>query len=174
VNTRVVCGILAIVGAGLVALGCYLPYAGSGKSAFHIFQTKSPHAILWFAAEPAAVVIASVALGIMLLLQPHRWMTGALLAMGGQTALMFAGYIGYNMHSGFSSKTDAGGWIGIGGAAAISISGLLYLLLSTARTTATQQAGWYPDPDDATKLRYWSGNTWTEHRHDRVSTQEGT
>lgn len=25
-------------------------------------------------------------------------------------------------------------------------------------------AGWYPDPDDATKQRYWDGSRWTEHR----------
>lgn len=24
-------------------------------------------------------------------------------------------------------------------------------------------ADWYPDPDDATKLRYWDGTAWTEH-----------
>ena len=25
-------------------------------------------------------------------------------------------------------------------------------------------AGWYPDPDDVTKQRYWDGSQWTEHR----------
>jgi hypothetical protein len=24
-------------------------------------------------------------------------------------------------------------------------------------------AGWNPDPDDATKLRYWDGQQWTDH-----------
>lgn len=27
----------------------------------------------------------------------------------------------------------------------------------------TPAAGWYPDPQDATKQRYWDGNAWTEH-----------
>ena len=32
-----------------------------------------------------------------------------------------------------------------------------------ASATATP-AGWYPDPDDASQLRYWDGNAWTEDR----------
>lgn len=31
-------------------------------------------------------------------------------------------------------------------------------------------ADWYPDPDDASQLRYWDGELWTEHRHP-VSTE---
>ena len=27
----------------------------------------------------------------------------------------------------------------------------------------TPQAGWYPDPNDASQQRYWDGNAWTEH-----------
>ena len=30
-----------------------------------------------------------------------------------------------------------------------------------------QPAGWYPDPIDASQLRYWSGSAWTEHRSPR-------
>jgi hypothetical protein len=29
--------------------------------------------------------------------------------------------------------------------------------------TATP-AGWYPNPADASQLRYWDGKHWTEHR----------
>ena len=25
-------------------------------------------------------------------------------------------------------------------------------------------AGWHPDPEDPSQLRYWDGNAWTEHR----------
>ena len=31
-------------------------------------------------------------------------------------------------------------------------------------TTPTTPAGWYPDPEDASSLRYWDGDAWTEHR----------
>ena len=30
----------------------------------------------------------------------------------------------------------------------------------------TPPAGWYPDPQDAEKQRYWDGNAWTEHTAD--------
>jgi len=28
-------------------------------------------------------------------------------------------------------------------------------------------AGWYPDPNDASQVRYWSGSAWTDHRSPR-------
>lgn len=28
---------------------------------------------------------------------------------------------------------------------------------------STPPAGWYPDPQDSSRLRYWSGSAWTEH-----------
>jgi hypothetical protein len=31
-------------------------------------------------------------------------------------------------------------------------------------------AGWFPDPEDATQLRYWDGAVWTEHRAPRPAT----
>lgn len=33
-------------------------------------------------------------------------------------------------------------------------------------TTGGWPAGWYPDPDDAARLRYWDGGAWTEQRMD--------
>jgi hypothetical protein len=29
---------------------------------------------------------------------------------------------------------------------------------------STTPAGWYPDPSDASKQRWWDGNQWTEHQ----------
>lgn len=30
----------------------------------------------------------------------------------------------------------------------------------------TPPSGWYPDPQDSTRQRYWDGTTWTEHTAD--------
>lgn len=34
-------------------------------------------------------------------------------------------------------------------------------------------AAWYPDPEDATQLRYWDGTQWTEHRAPAQTQQPG-
>jgi hypothetical protein len=176
-NSRILSGILAIVGAVIVAIGCYVPMAGSGKYAFRIFDTNAPHAILWFAVEPAAVIVAAVVIGILLILASYRWMAGALLAMGVQVALMFAGYIGYYTHTNFGSHVHSGGWIGILGGVVIAAAGGVALVATSGISTApapvaapleaTQitAAGWYADPNNATLLRYWSGGEWTSHTH---------
>jgi hypothetical protein len=40
-------------------------------------------------------------------------------------------------------------------------------LSENAPVTQTPAAGWFPDPEDATQLRYWDGAAWTEHRSPR-------
>lgn len=34
----------------------------------------------------------------------------------------------------------------------------------SATPPGSPPAGWYPDPNDASSLRYWDGSTWTDHR----------
>jgi len=38
------------------------------------------------------------------------------------------------------------------------------VLVSGNAGESTVQAGWYPDPDDATLNRWWDGSAWTNHR----------
>lgn len=33
-------------------------------------------------------------------------------------------------------------------------------------TTSQPAQGWYTDPHDAARLRWWDGSTWTDHVHD--------
>lgn len=37
----------------------------------------------------------------------------------------------------------------------------------------TPPAGWYPDPQDATRQRYWDGSAWTEHTADGAPQASG-
>jgi hypothetical protein len=131
-NSRILSGTLAIVGAVIVAIACFAPIAGSGKYAVRIFDTNSAHAILWFAVEPAAVIVAAALIGILLILASYRWMVGALLAMGVQIALMFAGYIGYYSHVDFGFHVHIGGWIGILGGAVIAAAGGVALIATSS------------------------------------------
>jgi hypothetical protein len=36
---------------------------------------------------------------------------------------------------------------------------------------AAPVAGWYPDPADESKIRYWDGEKWTDHVADRNAPQ---
>lgn len=36
-----------------------------------------------------------------------------------------------------------------------------------------QPAGWYPNPTDATQLRWWDGNAWTDHTAPSGGTTQG-
>lgn len=38
----------------------------------------------------------------------------------------------------------------------------------------TPPAGWYPDPQDASRQRYWNGTAWTEHTADGGPQAAGT
>jgi hypothetical protein len=79
--TRVVSGVLAIAGAVAVGLGGYLPHAQDRSFEYRIFDTDSPHTILFLAIEPAAVAVAALVLGILLLVHnPFRITPGVLLA----------------------------------------------------------------------------------------------
>ena len=45
-----------------------------------------------------------------------------------------------------------------------SMAGVAAAPAAAGAVTATATpAGWYPDPNDAAKQRYWDGSAWTEH-----------
>jgi len=166
--TRVVSGVLAIAGAVAVGLGGYLPYAQDRSFEYRIFDTDSPHTILFLAIEPAAVAVAALVLGILLLVHnPFRITPGVLLGTGVQTTLLYVGLIGFYAQSEFGTDVRAGGWVGTLGGALIAAAGGLALAVrdAPAPATPTTPPGWYADPGAPERLRYWSGTAWTEHTH---------
>ncbi len=165
---RRLAGLLALTGAALLGLGCWLPYSSSGGTEFAVFQRHSgASGQLYFAVEPAAVMVVAAVLGLMLLRSslPAVW-TGVLMAIGAQTALMWVGYLGSTLTgssygAGQGPHVKEGGWIGLAGSLLIAAAGVVALRTSTAE--ALPPAGWYADPTGGEQLRYWSGSFWTEH-----------
>jgi uncharacterized protein DUF2510 len=167
-NERKQAGAVALIGAVVLGLGCWLPYESSDGIDYEIFQRHQPHAVLYFAVEPAAVMVVAAVLGVLLMRAPlHVAFAGALIAMGCQTALMWVGYLGNSLTSDFGGHVKAGGWIGLLGSLVIASAGLIALRASSTPAGTAQPAGWYDDPEEPARLRYWSGSTWTEHTSER-------
>lgn len=173
-STRILSGLLAIGGAVLIFLGSWFPYATSKSNGFdlRVIDRESPHNVLWFAAEPVAVMVAAVVIGILLLVRPMpAVLSGVLAGTGVQTALYFVGLVGFYASTDFGSHVTVWPWVAIGGCALLVSGGLVSALVrpgapAQARSTGP---GWYQDPHQPGRLRYWSGSAWTEHTHDQPS-----
>lgn len=154
----------------MLGLGCWLPFSSSGQTKFEIFQhTDGTSGQLYFAVEPAAVMVAAAAIGLMFLRGPLPavW-SGVLMAIGAQTAVMWVGYLGSTLAApsygpGQSTHVKEGGWIGMAGALVILAAGVVAWRAAPTAADALPAAGWYPDPTGEGRLRYWSGSFWTEH-----------
>jgi Protein of unknown function (DUF2510) len=163
-------GILALAGAIILGLGCWLPYSHQpGVGDVAIFQNGGGYSgQLYFAVEPAAVAIAAAAIGLMLLRGPLPavW-AGVMIGTGAQTALMWVGYLGSTMAANYgtgpSPHVKAGGWVGLAGSLVIAAAGAVALRAVPSGSGELPPAGWYADPVGQDRLRYWSGSFWTEH-----------
>jgi hypothetical protein len=123
--------LVAVGGAIFVTWACalpdlVLPAIGSGRHSYSIFNSGAPGGG-WFAVEPVGVAVVGIlaAAGLLAATNAPRLRllaTGALLAMGVQTLLLFAGYQ-------FSVRTpdhsSAGGVVGILGALLLLAAGAL-------------------------------------------------
>jgi hypothetical protein len=163
-------GLLAIVGAAVIAAGCLLPYETYSGTAARVFDWNPPHSVLFYALEPLAVIVASAALGILLLCGQRPELTsGVLLGTGIQTALYFAGFVGFfgTSDQGVDSSMGAGAFVGMLGGLIIAAAGGLLLARRQSAPAAIARTGappgWYADPSDASMVRYWSGSAWTQH-----------
>lgn len=164
---RTLSGVLALAGAALMALGGWLPYATVGDQEYHVFERSSPHGVLWFAVEPAAVIVVAVVIGVMLVRdRPLGLPWAAVLATcGSQTILYFLGFVGFYSQTGEGTHADSGGWVGMLGAALVAGAGAAMIQRRSELTGEAQPAGWYGDPTEPGRLRYWSGSAWTGHTH---------
>lgn len=172
-NDRVRAGVVAIAGAVLLGIGCWLPYESHGDTDFEIFQRHGPHTVLYFAIESATVMVVAAVLGVLLIRAALPvFYAGVLTAIGLQTSLLWVGYIGYGLSledlaHGEGPRMRAGGWIGIVGALVIATAGILALRAASTESGRVAPADWYADPHDPARLRYWSGSRWTDHTADR-------
>jgi hypothetical protein len=161
-------GVLALIGALLLGLGCWLPYERVSGQDYELFQHTSGYAgQLYFAVEPAAVMVVAAVIGLMLMRTglSAGW-PAVLIATGCQTVLMWVGYVGYTATGDFGADgahLRAGAWLGVLGSLAIAAAGVVALRASAGPGGAPTPPGWYADPTGGAGLRYWSGSTWTEH-----------
>jgi hypothetical protein len=165
VRDRRLAGVLALVGAVVLCIGCLLPYSSQQGTEFEIFQRSHGYSgQLYNAVEPAAVMTVAAILGVILLLRPlpQVW-SGVLIATGIQTTLMWVGYVGYTLAASFGPHAKAGGWVGAAGSLIIAGAGVVALRAASTGTDTLPPAGWYTDPSGEARLRYWSGSFWTEH-----------
>jgi hypothetical protein len=88
--------VLAVAGAAVLGLGCWLPYSSQSGVEYEVFQRHGGvTSQLYYAIETAGVMILAAVAGLMLLAGGvPRLLAGALVATGGQTVLMWAGYVG--------------------------------------------------------------------------------
>jgi hypothetical protein len=167
-------GLLALVGAVLLGLGCWLPYSSQSGTDFEVFQRHGTSGQLYYAVEPAVVMILAAVIGLVLLRGPLPvvW-AGVLIAVGAQTALLWVGYLGYSLTADFGEghglQAKEGGWIGLVGSLVIAAAGVVLLRATSAAAESPAPAGWYADPSGQDRLRYWSGSFWTEHTAERTA-----
>jgi hypothetical protein len=167
-------GLVAVTGAVLLGLGCWLPYSSQSGLEQEVFQRNGGFSgQLYYAVEPAAVMIVAAAIGLVMLRGPLPaiW-AGVLIATGIQTALLWVGYLGYSLAANYGDgqgpHVKEGGWIGLAGSLMIAAAGAVMLRATPREEDNLAPAGWYVDPSADDQLRYWSGSFWTEHTAERL------
>ena len=159
-------GLLALAGAIVLGLGCWLPYESQDGIDYQVFQHGGGYAgQLYYAVEPAAVMILAAVIGIMLLRSGLSavW-PAALITTGCQTCLLWVGYIGGVATPSYGGHLKAGAWVGLVGSLMIAAAGVIALRMPGE---SAAPPGWYEDPTAGGQLRYWSGSAWTDHTAER-------
>lgn len=130
---------LAWLGAALLAIAVFLPYASDGTETMSILDTSDWNSI-WFALEPLLVAVAIGFVATKLLGRRTGLAPGLLLAFGVQSLLLFGAYVGLAISGDYISPA-LGGWVGIAGAGLLVIAGLTS---QSAQPTWTSTSGQAP------------------------------
>ena len=174
---RSAAGILALVGAALVAVSSFVPIYEFDDFGLKLVDfDQEPRSVLFFGLENAFVTVAATVAGIIVLASRSRVIGGFLAGIGAQTIAVFISYVGWIALDDDSASTIGGGTgLGVGGGMLILAAGIVVWMLpgpeaveadpfETAR--GHPPAGWYPDPAGAAHSRYWTGQEWSAETHD--------
>jgi hypothetical protein len=112
-------GVIAMLAGVLILIASELPYVhytdSTNPSSVSIFNTGFAPSN-WFALEPVGVALLALAAGVVLVASTSRLLraiaSGALIASGPQSLLMFAGYVLLAATSA-SAQTGPGGFVGL-------------------------------------------------------------
>lgn len=169
-----------LLGAGLVVAGTFLPWTKGGdfSPSYAIVDFEFPKIFFLSGVAPLAAAVVAVALGLLSLTRQERLVSGLLIGFGAMTLLLFLAYLGVSVFGPEEAYSfGIGSLAGVAGGALILLGGLATLGSAEAAEFALEQpaaaaearqapsapeAGWYSDPAGAARLRYWSGERWTE------------
>jgi hypothetical protein len=120
--------LLALAGAGLLVAATLMPVNRGGAAGYEyaLYDNAVDLNLRWFALEPLGVACGVVLVVVVSLLWHDPAIYALLAAAGAQTTVLFVGYVG-NAIFGPSSYNSfgPGGGIGIVGAIAILVAGVL-------------------------------------------------
>lgn len=139
-------GLLGVFGALVIILACVLPYAQYSSDS----QPASPSVFnpgfdggLWYAAEPAVVILMGIVAGLLIVLSRRAMVqtagAAALVALGFQTFFLFVGYAGYALGDGLESL-GIGSVVGLAGGICLLTGGIIAVVSVSGRATPLASA----------------------------------
>jgi hypothetical protein len=139
-------GLLGVFGALVTILACLLPYAqyssDSDPASPSVFNPGFDGG-LWYAAEPAVVILMGIAGGLLIVLSRRELVqiagAAALVALGVQTFFLFVGYAGSALSADLESL-GVGSVLGLAGGMCLLTGGIIAIVSISGRATPLASA----------------------------------